>query len=182
MIFKDSKIKGLKSCILNPIYDDRGYFLRTYDNEFIGDTWLQENQSYSSKKGTIRGFHLQLPPYSETKIIRVVCGSAYMVFVDLREGSDTFGQYVDYTISKDNPTFVYIPRGLACGICTLEDNTIISYKMDNIYNQESAVGIKWDDPDLNIPWPKMYEYTISIKDKSNMSFKKFKGYYKAIKT
>lgn len=185
MIFRGSKIDNLITCELQPMKDSRGHFVRTYDGDILRKydwhkSWIQEGQSLSLKKGTIRGFHIQEPPFTEAKCIRVLKGSVFAAFVDLRHGSKTFGQYQDFTLTEENPTCVLVPRGLACGICTLEDNTILSYKMDNVFNPSMSIGLLWNDPELNVQWPPMDEYIISDKDKCNMSFQEFKEKYKAL--
>lgn len=184
MLFKESKIKDLYYCEYIPNKDERGYFVRTQDRDILikynwNKIWVQENESLSMHKGTIRGFHMQLDPYSEAKQIRPVQGSIFTSFIDLRFKSPTFGQYESYILDSKKPSCVLVPRGLACGICTLEDNTIIQYKMDNKYFPPAAIGIKWDDPDIGVVWPQFDELHISEKDQKNMTFKEFMEKFKA---
>ncbi len=169
---------------LKPIMDERGFFMRVYDDELMGKNninkkWVQENHSLSKLKGTIRGLHLQLQPYCESKLIRCIRGSILDVFVDLRLNSKTFGKWDSVVLSEENKKMILVPRGFAHGFCTLSDNTEVLYKVDNIYKPEYEVGIIWNDFDLNINWnfenPKLSE-----KDKNNISLKEFITKYKGI--
>src|SRR5512137_1381391 len=107
MIIKEKKLKGVFEIQLEPKEDHRGFFMRVYDKEIykkhgIHRDWVQENHSLSVQKGTLRGFHFQLPPAAETKLVRVISGEIYDVFVDLRKGSPTFGQWDSIILSEKN--------------------------------------------------------------------------------
>jgi dTDP-4-dehydrorhamnose 3,5-epimerase len=149
--------------------DDRGYFVETFRQdkleEFIGYkiNFCQDNESKSSK-GVLRGLHYQLPPYAQTKLVRVIEGRVLDVVVDIRKGSPTFGQYVSIELSSDNKKQLLIPRGFAHGFVVLEDDTIFAYKVDNYYSLEFDRGIVFDDKSLNINW-------ILEKDSLNLSVK-----------
>jgi dTDP-4-dehydrorhamnose 3,5-epimerase len=124
--------------MLEPHVDGRGFFMRTYDKEIfqqhgIERVWVQENHSRSEIKGIIRGFHFQLPPHSETKLVRALKGAVLDVFVDLRKGSPTFGQWDSIELSEANKKMVFIPRGFAHAFCTLTDICEVTYKVDNSY-------------------------------------------------
>jgi len=137
--------------------DDRGYFVETFRvdklEEFLGYkiNFCQDNESKSSK-GVLRGLHYQLPPYSQTKLVRVISGRVLDVAVDIRKGSPTFGQHVAIELSADNKKQLLVPRGFAHGFVVLEDNTIFAYKVDNYYSPECDRGIAFDDESLNIDW------------------------------
>lgn len=177
MKLNEKMIKGVFEIDLEPHMDNRGFFMRTYDDKIFEEyglkhTWVQESQSFSKNKGILRGFHFQLPPHSETKIVRVASGTIFMVFVDLRKGSPTFGKWDSVILSEENKKMLYTPKGFALGMCTLTDNCTILYKMDNYYSPENQGVIKWNDGDLGINWP-MDDFIISERDSRAQSFKQF---------
>ena len=144
--------------------------MRTYDSHIfakLGLTtdWLQENESYTARRYTIRGLHFQHPPYSETKLVRVVRGAILDVFVDLRTQSATFRRWGILEVSAERHNMVYIPRGLAHGFCTLVDDCIVSYKVDEVYHPDAEGGVRWDDPALGITWPSRTP-TLSDRDRA----------------
>ncbi len=137
--------------------DNRGYFIETFREdkleEFLGYkiNFCQDNESKSSK-GVLRGLHYQLPPATQTKLVRVIKGRVLDVAVDIRKGSSTFGQHVSVELSEDNKKQLLVPRGFAHGFVVLEEDTIFSYKVDNYYSPECDRGIAFNDLDLNIDW------------------------------
>jgi len=177
VIIKERRIKRVFEIQLDPYEDERGFFMRVYDDTIfkkykIHKKWVQENHSLSVEKGVIRGMHFQLPPHSEAKLIRVINGKIYDVFIDLRKDSSTFGQWDRINLSTENKKMIYIPRGLAHGFCTLTENCEILYKMDNYYAPNSEGSIRWDDPDVGIDWP-VSNPIISEKDLKAKSFREF---------
>ncbi len=184
MEIKKYKLKGVYEIILNPYLDERGFFMRTYDEKIfkeygINNKWVQENHSLSKNKGIIRGLHFQFPPYSETKLIRCIRGAIMDVFVDLRKNSPTFGRWDSIVLSEENNKMVLLPRGFAHGFCTLTKDSEVLYKVDNYYTPEFESGIRWNDPDLNIKWP-VEQPILSEKDKNNITFKDFTNKYGGI--
>jgi dTDP-4-dehydrorhamnose 3,5-epimerase len=164
------KLKGVYEIRMSPFQDHRGIFMRAYDESIfsaygIHRKWVQENQSLTMKKGTIRGLHFQSPPFTEAKLVRVVSGAVLDVFVDLRADSPTFGQWDSLELSEDNRSMVYIPRGFAHGFCTLCDHCIVLYKVDQVYTPAADSGIRWNDPLLAIDWP-AHEPLLSDKDRN----------------
>lgn len=156
MEIKPLKIKGCFEVIFNQIGDSRGYFMRSYDKKLFAENnlqteWCQENQSYSSKLYTVRGLHFQMPPYSETKFVRVIQGKILDAFVDLRTDSETYGKWDSIELDA-NRNAVYIPRGFAHGFCTLSEHTTVQYKVDSFYTPSHEGIIRWDDPDIEIEW------------------------------
>ncbi len=145
--------------IIEPIVfsDDRGYFVETYREdkleEAIGHSidFVQDNESKSSY-GVLRGLHFQLPPFAQSKLVRVIKGKILDVAVDIRKGSLTFGKSVSVELSEENKRMVFIPRGFAHGFVVLSEEAIFSYKVDNYYSKESDRGIAFNDPALNIDW------------------------------
>ena len=130
-------------------HDPRGYFVETYSEHSARDLGLtacfvQDNQSLSVKRGTVRALHFQVPPKSQAKLVRVLRGSIYDVAVDLRLGSPTYGRWAAVTLTANGGEQLFVPRGFAHGFCTLEPNTEVAYKVDDYYAPEigarSCVG------------------------------------------
>jgi len=181
MIIKERRFKGVFDIQLEPHEDKRGFFMRVYDEEIfkkhgIHRNWVQENHSLSIEKSVIRGMHLQFPPHMETKLIRVVNGEIYDVFIDLRKGSSTFGKWDSIRLSAGNRKMIYIPRGFAHGFCTLTKNCEVIYKADNYYAPGNEGIIRWNDPDLGIDWP-VNNPILSEKDSKAKSFREFVEMY-----
>ena len=179
----NTSINGV--CIIEPSVfgDNRGYFMETYekkDFEEIGinGDFIQDNQS-KSKKGVLRGLHFQ-KKHSQAKIVRCIKGEVFDVCVDLRPNSETYGKWEGVILSEENKKMFYIPRGFAHGFLVLSDEAEFCYKVDNIYDHENEGGLKWDDTDVDIKWPKVpgmkqYEYLKSEKDEKWPSLKEIKN-------
>ena len=174
-------IAGVHHIILSPHTDLRGYFLRSYDQLLFEKAglhrqWLQENQSYTALKHTVRGLHFQRPPHTETKLIRVVQGEILDVFVDCRRGSPTFGQAGTHRLASSEPAWLFLPPGIAHGFCSLTDDVVLAYKVDQPFNAEADAGVRWDDPALNIAWPTATPL-MSDKDKNLPTFASVAGMF-----
>jgi dTDP-4-dehydrorhamnose 3,5-epimerase len=146
--------------VLKPQYyqDHRGYFVETYNARAAQELGLkadfvQDNQAFSIRRGTVRALHFQAPPRTQAKLVRVLRGSIHDVAVDLRIGSPTYGRWTAATLTAQGGEQLFVPRGFAHGYCTLEDNTEVAYKVDCYYAPECEQGIAWDDPMLAIGWP-----------------------------
>jgi dTDP-4-dehydrorhamnose 3,5-epimerase len=138
--------------------DQRGWLSETFHEKRLRDlgivcTFVQENQSRSSRRGTLRGFHFQAPPAPRAKLIGVLYGRILDITVDIRRGSPTFGKYVSVELSSDNGKQLYVPAGFAHGFVTLEDEVSVLYKMSGYYAPSHEGGIHWNDPDVAFPWP-----------------------------
>ena len=137
--------------------DARGYFVETFRQDkleaFLGHqlNFCQDNES-KSVFGVLRGLHYQLPPYSQSKLVRVIKGSVLDIAVDIRKGSPTFGKHVAIELSAENNKQIFVPRGFAHGFVVLSEEVIFSYKVDNYYNFESDRGIAYNDAALDIDW------------------------------
>lgn len=137
--------------------DNRGYFVETFQREAFEKAtgyavdFCQDNESKSSK-GVLRGLHFQLPPFAQSKLVRVIEGEVLDIAVDIRRGSPTFGQHVAVHLSGENKHQLFIPRGFAHGFVVLSDTAIFAYKVDNYYSPECDGGIAFDDPALGIDW------------------------------
>ena len=150
--------------------DDRGYFVETFRADkleaFLGYkiNFCQDNESKSSK-GVLRGLHYQLPPFAQTKLVRVIQGSVLDVAVDIRKGSPTFGKHVAVELTAENKKQLLVPRGFAHAFVVLEDDTIFAYKVDNYYSPECDRGILFNDDALSIEWNIPHtELNLSDKD------------------
>ncbi|VAW46329.1 dTDP-4-dehydrorhamnose 3,5-epimerase [hydrothermal vent metagenome] len=150
--------------------DDRGYFIETFRQDkfeaAVGHPvdFIQDNESKSSK-GVLRGLHFQLPPFAQSKLVRVIDGKVLDVAVDIRQGSPTFGQYVTAELSAENKHQLFVPRGFAHGFVVLSDTAVFAYKVDNYYSPECDRGLAFDEPSLNIDWQiESSELKLSEKD------------------
>lgn len=153
-------------------YDERGYVVETYNRESyakVGITcaFVQDNLSYSIHRGTVRGLHFQSAPCAQAKLVRVVRGSVYDVAVDVRRGSPTYGRWCGTALSAADGQHLFIPVGFAHAFCTLEPETVVSYKVDAHYAKTCEGGLRWNDPDLAIDWPiSAAEACVSEKDRN----------------
>jgi dTDP-4-dehydrorhamnose 3,5-epimerase len=159
-------IEGLVEIIPAVFHDDRGWFYEFYKTDrFINNgityNFVQENQSYS-KKGVIRGLHMQLPPHAQAKLVSVISGKVLDVVADLRPGSKTFGKVYYCELDAVRHNMLMVPEGFAHGFAALEDS-IFFYKCSNLYNKESETGVVWNDPQLKIDW-RVTNPIISEKD------------------
>jgi len=184
MEIRELKFKGVFEITPRPRRDDRGFFMRTYDQDIfsrygLNRPWVQENHSRSKEKGIVRGLHFQFPPFAETKLVRCARGSIFDVIVDLRKGSPTFGRWESLELSEDNNKMVLIPQGCAHGFCTLSEVCDVLYKHDNRYNPEFEDGIIWNDKDIGIQWP-VRNPILSRRDQGFQTLRAFKEKHGAI--
>ena len=138
--------------------DARGWFMETWSARKMEAAGLifnfvQDNQSYSAHKGTLRGLHYQTAPFAQTKLVRCTRGKLLDVAVDIREGSPTFAKWVAVELTADNKKQLLIPRGFAHAFLTLTDDVEIQYKADNFYAPNCDGNIRWDDPEIKVDWP-----------------------------
>jgi dTDP-4-dehydrorhamnose 3,5-epimerase len=157
--------------------DNRGWFFecyseKKYENGGINADFVQDNHSFSEKKGTLRGLHFQTDPYAQAKLIRCGRGAILDVAVDIRKNSPHFGKYVAYELTAENFKQLFIPRGFAHGFITLCDNCEVLYKTDNYYSKENDGGIIWNDPEIGVNWGTDAPI-LSEKDKTHTTLKAF---------
>lgn len=170
--FLDFEIAGPFKMRPKKIEDSRGYFSEVFRagpfEERAGPTlFVQENQSLSVKPGTIRGIHFQSPPAEQGKLVRCLSGSLIDVIVDLRRGSPWYGRWLGTELSGHQNNQLWVPVGFGHGFCTLEPNTVISYRVTNYYSAEHDCGLAWNDPDVAIRWPEIADpATLSAKDQT----------------
>ena len=158
MKFIPQKIKDHFLIIPDPHQDERGVFRRSYcQDEFskhgIDFKVKQGNISENFHKYTLRGFHYQLPPSNESKIITCVTGALYNVVLDIRKKSKTYKQWVALEISSNKRESIYIPAGCANAFLTMEDNTIVHYYMGDSFSPNTYKGIRYNDPAFSVKWP-----------------------------
>ena len=152
--------------------DARGYFFESWNEAElvaagIHARFIQDNES-KSRFGVLRGLHYQAPPYTQAKLVRVICGAVLDVAVDIRKGSPTFGRHVAVELSGENKRQLFVPRGFAHGFVVLSDEVIFAYKCDNRYSPPHERGIAFDDPELGIDWRvKVDSFILSPKDTRN---------------
>lgn len=138
--------------------DSRGYFSEVYNRRALAEAgvdapFLQDNQSYSARAGTVRGLHYQGPPSAQAKLVRVLRGAVFDVAVDARKGSPTYGRWVGAELSAENGAQLFVPAGFLHGFATLAPDTEVLYKVDAHYDRAAEGAVRWDDPDLGIDWP-----------------------------
>lgn len=137
--------------------DHRGWFMESWSKKKMEDAGLyyefvQDNHSFSAKKGTLRGLHFQKGDAAQAKLVRVAKGAVVDFAVDMRKGSPTYKKWVGVELSAENKRQLLIPRGFLHGFVTLTDDVEFLYKADNYYNQEADRGIRWNDPDIAVNW------------------------------
>lgn len=170
MPFQETDIPGLLVFEPKVFEDSRGYFFESYNEnifrqEGIDIRWVQDNQS-SSEYGVIRGLHYQLPPFAQSKLIRVLKGKILDIAVDIRKGSPTYGKVFTLKLSAKNKKQLFIPAGFAHGFSVLSKEAEVLYKCDRFYNKETEAGIIYNDAELNIDWEiPVKDSIVSEKDK-----------------
>jgi dTDP-4-dehydrorhamnose 3,5-epimerase len=152
--------------------DARGYFCESFsEREFAEHVrpvhFVQDNES-RSVRGVLRGLHFQLPPFAQSKLVRVVRGVVLDVAVDVRRGSPTFGQHVAVELSDENHLQLFVPRGFAHGFSVLSSEAVFQYKCDNYYAPQHEGAVDWNDPALGIDWRlEPDEIILSSKDRQH---------------
>ncbi len=170
MQIEDAGIAGLKIMMPARFGDERGFFSEVFNARAFAQisdlSFVQDNHSWSAKRGTIRGLHYQIPPHAQGKLIRVTRGRVFDVAVDLRRSSTTFGRHVAVELSAENWRQLWVPPGFAHGFCTLEPNCEVLYKVTDYYAPACELGLAFDDPALAIAWPvEAGEAILSAKDR-----------------
>lgn len=165
----ETAIEGVKIIEPRLFEDARGYFFesfsqREFEEKVCRTVFVQDNES-KSVAGVVRGLHYQKPPFTQSKLVRVVRGAVLDVAVDIRKGSPTFGQHVAVELTEENHRQFFVPRGFAHGFAVLSEEAVFQYKCDNYYAPQSEGAIAWDDPALGIDWRvPMADRILSEKD------------------
>jgi dTDP-4-dehydrorhamnose 3,5-epimerase len=151
--------------------DARGWFAETWSRRAMADAgihadFVQDNQAFSARKGTVRGLHFQAAPHPQAKLVRVLKGAIYDVAVDIRPGSPTYGRWAGAELTAEGGEQLFVPRGFAHGYCTLRDDTELFYKVDGLYAPQAEGGLLWNDPDLGIAWPITDDVVLNDRDRT----------------
>ena len=168
MTINETKLKGVYIVEPQVFGDARGWFMETYNKKKtpqITCSFVQDNQSYSATKGTLRGIHFQRPPMAQAKLIRCTRGAVMDFAIDLRPNSETYKQWIGVELTEENKKQIFIPRGFGHAFVTLTDDAEIQYKADNYYSAEHDSAILWSDPDIGIDWG-VEDPIVSDKDKA----------------
>ncbi|MBF0305374.1 MAG: dTDP-4-dehydrorhamnose 3,5-epimerase [Alphaproteobacteria bacterium] len=158
-VVSDLGLSGLRVVQPRRFADERGFFCETFNaRRFAEETgfspaFVQDNMSLSRPPGTLRGLHFQTNPAAQAKLVSVARGAILDVAVDLRRDSPTFGRHAAIELSAENGRQLFVPCGFAHGFCTLEPDTLVTYKVTGFYSAANDSGLAWDDPDLGIAWP-----------------------------
>jgi dTDP-4-dehydrorhamnose 3,5-epimerase len=174
VIFEPAPIGGAFVIEPEPVVDERGFFARTFcQDEFrrhgLDPCVAQCGISFSERRGTLRGMHLQAPPHAEAKLVRCTRGAIHDVILDLRRGSPTFGEWWAVEMAPAAGPLLYVPEGVAHGFQTLEPETEVTYQMSRAHAPEAATGVRWDDPAFGIEWP-LEVTSISAVDRARADF------------
>lgn len=169
MKFTETALSGVWVIEPQVFGDHRGWFMETYsDSKFkeqgIDLNFVQDNQSYSATKGTLRGLHYQLNPKAQSKLVRCTKGAIFDVAVDIRKGSPNYGQWFGIELTAENKKQLLIPKGFAHGFMTLVEDVEVQYKCDELYAPDCDGGILWNDPAIGIKWPIDVVPVLSAKD------------------
>ena len=170
MTFTETTLKGAYIIGIEKLQDDRGFNARAMcQKEFaahgLTSHFVQANILFNRKKGTLRGFHYQIPPRAETKLFRCIRGAVFDVIIDLRPDSPTYKNWFGVELSAGNYNMLYLPGNFAQGFITLADDTELFYQVSEFYSPDHERGIRYDDPAFGVSWPIAVE-VISSKDKS----------------
>lgn len=178
MLLEPTPLSGAVIVKQEPKTDSRGFFSRQFcAREFsaagLAQTWVQINNSHSSRRGTIRGMHLQLSPNQEAKLVRCVRGQIWDVIVDLRPESPSFGNWFGALLTSENRAALYVPEGFAHGFQTLDDDTEVIYLVSAFYSPADEKCLAWDDPNVSIEWP-LSPTEVSEKDSAGLPLSVFR--------
>lgn len=186
MEMRKKKLDGFIEIIPEVYEDERGFLARLYDERIfknlgLSTEWTEESHHHTGKRHILRGLYVQLPPFSEGKLLRVIRGEMVWVSVDLRKDSATFGLWDSAVLSDRRKNLLYTARGFAHGCLSLTDEVDLIIKSDNYFSPEYGAGIFWNDKELNIDWDlKGVTPFVSERDKSYPSFREFKERYGGI--
>lgn len=158
MRFVETKLDGAWLIEPDPVVDERGSFMRTFcETEFgersLATRFVQNSQSQSLRKGTLRGMHFQIAPHAEAKLVSCIRGAIYDVIVDMRPSSPSLHRWIGFELTPENRRQVYVPEGFAHGFQTLSDDAVVSYMISAPYVPHASVGVRYDDLAFSIAWP-----------------------------
>ena len=167
---KETAVDGVYIIEPKVFGDSRGWFYENYSTKAFSEigidtVFVQDNRSYSAKKGTLRGLHCQKAPAAQAKLVSCTRGEILDVAVDIRRDSPTYMKHVKVLLSAENKLMLYIPKGCLHGFVALTDDVELSYKVDELYSPENDRSIRYDDPDIGIDWGEV-EPVLSDKDRN----------------
>lgn len=171
MEFRTFDLDGPLEIVPRKIEDERGYFSEIFRADAFAPKvgaidFVQDNQSLSVRTGTIRGIHFQSHPAAQGKLVRCLAGQVFDVAVDLRTGSSTYGRWISTILTPGLNNQLWVPVGFGHAFCTLEPNSVISYRVTDNYSPDNDKGVAWDDPGIAIDWPQVASPdTLSAKDR-----------------
>lgn len=183
MEFRTFELDGPLEILPRKIADDRGYFSEIFRNDQFAARagqvdFVQDNQSLSVRTGTIRGIHFQSHPAAQGKLVRCLAGKVLDVAVDLRRDSETYGRWISTQLTPEANNQLWIPVGFGHAFCTLEPNSVLSYRVTSYYSPDNDKGVAWDDPDIAIDWPDVADPdTLSTKDCSQPALSDLSSFY-----
>jgi dTDP-4-dehydrorhamnose 3,5-epimerase len=183
MEFRTFDLDGPLEIVPRKIEDSRGYFAETFRLapfvEQVGNIeFVQDNTSLSVQQGTVRGIHFQAYPAAQGKLVRCLAGKLLDVAVDLRRDSKSYGRWIGVTLTPEENNQLWVPVGFGHAFCTLEPNTVISYRVTDYYSAEHDKGIAWNDADIAIDWPSIADPdTLSSKDRAQPSLADLPAYF-----
>jgi dTDP-4-dehydrorhamnose 3,5-epimerase len=161
--------------------DNRGWFAETFKASVLAEhgvthPWVQDNMAFSAAAGTLRGLHFQAPPHAQAKLVSCLQGAILDVAVDVRTGSPTYGRWVSAELDAEKGVQIYVPAGFLHGYVTRVPNTVVQYKVNDIYSPECDGGVLWSDPDLAVDWGISADQAqLSAKDLVAQRFADFKS-------
>jgi dTDP-4-dehydrorhamnose 3,5-epimerase len=170
MILTETRLAGAFTIDVERHTDERGFFARVWCADELAEHGLstvvaQASIAHNPRRGTLRGLHWQGAPHAETKLVRCTRGAVYDVIVDIRPGSETYGEWIAVELTAENRRTLYVPEGFAHGYQTLADDTEVWYQMSARYAPDAARGLRFDDPRLAIAWPAAEERILSERDR-----------------
>jgi dTDP-4-dehydrorhamnose 3,5-epimerase len=183
MEFRTFELEGPFEIKPRKIEDERGYFSEIFRRDSFAERapdveFVQDNQSLSVRTGTIRGLHFQSHPAAQGKLVRCLAGRLFDVAVDLRVDSPTYARWISLILSPEHNNQLWIPAGFGHGFCTLEPNSVISYRVTSYYSAEHDKGVAWDDPQIGIDWPAIADReTLSAKDRTQPALAELPSYF-----
>ena len=183
MEFRTFGVEGPLEITPRKIEDHRGYFSEIFRTDAFAARagtfdFVQDNQSLSVRAGTIRGFHFQSHPAAQGKLVCCLRGKIFDVAVDLRRDSADYGRWIATTLSPETNNQLWVPIGFGHGFCTLEPNSVISYRVTDYYSPDNDLGLAWNDPDIAVDWPDVADIeTLSAKDRCQPSLADLPAYF-----
>jgi dTDP-4-dehydrorhamnose 3,5-epimerase len=169
MIFTETPVAGAYLVELELFTDERGFFARLWSLDEFGSrgltgAFVQCNNSFSARRGTLRGLHYQAAPHEEVKLCRCIKGAVFDVVADMRPASPTYLRWYGVELTAANRHMLYVPEGCAHGYLTLEDDSEVMYSVSRAYHPDAERGVRWNDPAIGIVWPIATGLTLSPKD------------------